>query len=113
MLPELNRNVLEYLLEFLVAYSNNSETTKMTSSNLAIILGPTLLKPCSTDEEEHGLSRQLFMDTAFAAAATKSMIEEFDFLLRVRILSLTLFLSLCVSPRTLSLFVFLSLLFLY
>jgi len=83
MLPELNRNVLEYLLEFLVAYSNNSEKTKMNSSNLAIILGPTLLKPPEIFGEEC-LSRQLFMDTALAAGAAKSMIEEFDFLIRVR-----------------------------
>ncbi|XP_016522824.1 rho GTPase-activating protein 17-like isoform X4 [Poecilia formosa] len=42
-LPKNNRNNLRYLVKFLARLAQDSETNKMTPSNMAIVLGPNLL----------------------------------------------------------------------
>lgn len=42
-LPEENYAVLQYLTQFLVQISSNSEKNKMTNANLAVVFGPNLL----------------------------------------------------------------------
>jgi hypothetical protein len=44
-IPIINRNVLQYLLAFLHRVSSRSHINKMSSSNLALIFGPNLLRP--------------------------------------------------------------------
>jgi len=48
-LPKQNKAVLETLVSLLVAINENSEITKMGSSNLGIVFGPTLMKVNETD----------------------------------------------------------------
>uniref|UniRef100_A0AAQ5YPM3 Rho GTPase activating protein 17a n=1 Tax=Amphiprion ocellaris TaxID=80972 RepID=A0AAQ5YPM3_AMPOC len=42
-LPKNNKNNLRYLVKFLAKLAQDSETNKMTPSNIAIVLGPNLL----------------------------------------------------------------------
>src|SRR5688500_13947969 len=78
-LPPINRALLKYLLEFLVMVCRNSEENKMTTSNLAIIFGPNLLQP------RDGNAFRLIEDARHVNGITKSMIDEFDYLLGVRL----------------------------
>jgi len=50
-IPVANRNVLDYLMLFLIRLCNYSHINKMTPNNVAIVFGPTLLRPrCDTVE---------------------------------------------------------------
>jgi len=44
-LPTENRNVMQLLVRHLVLVSKNAEINKMTIPNLAIVIGPAILKP--------------------------------------------------------------------
>eukprot|EP01100_Stratorugosa_tubuloviscum_P001166 TRINITY_DN125_c1_g1_i1.p1 TRINITY_DN125_c1_g1~~TRINITY_DN125_c1_g1_i1.p1 ORF type:complete len:746 (+),score=337.14 TRINITY_DN125_c1_g1_i1:3-2240(+) len=48
-LPNCNRIVLKYLISMLAKVANNSETNKMSPTNLAIVMGPTILYPKVSD----------------------------------------------------------------
>jgi len=48
-LPERNRNLSRYLLEFIQKVVQNSHKNQMSDSNLAIVFGPNLLRPDSND----------------------------------------------------------------
>jgi len=43
-LPDTNREVLEYLFEFMLEISTKSEINKMTPTNLAVVFGPSLFR---------------------------------------------------------------------
>jgi fructose-specific component phosphotransferase system IIB-like protein len=44
-LPEPNLQTLEYLVRHLARVATHSHVNKMESANLAIVFGPTLIKP--------------------------------------------------------------------
>jgi len=74
MIPEPNKTVLFYLAEFLHNCSKYSEETKMTASNLAIVMGPTLLRP-----REESLY-QMFEHARYVNSIAKAFIEEYEFI---------------------------------
>ena len=50
-LPAANRAVLLYLMRFLVRVSRNSEQNLMSSANLGLVFGPTMLRPLEHSPE--------------------------------------------------------------
>eukprot|EP01119_Soliformovum_irregulare_P015570 TRINITY_DN4392_c0_g1_i1.p3 TRINITY_DN4392_c0_g1~~TRINITY_DN4392_c0_g1_i1.p3 ORF type:complete len:241 (+),score=79.96 TRINITY_DN4392_c0_g1_i1:813-1535(+) len=44
-LPEMNKWALEILMRHLLAISKNSDENKMTTANLGIVIGPSLMRP--------------------------------------------------------------------
>lgn len=58
-LPQVNYDVLEYLIKHLKKVSNCSETNKMEISNLAIVFGPTLI---SRSADKNGYVTTLMSD---------------------------------------------------
>ncbi|XP_078488497.1 rho GTPase-activating protein 45 isoform X1 [Ciona intestinalis] len=51
-LPLANRNTLQYIISHLTRIASQSHDNKMTANNLAIVFGPTLLRPQLTDGNE-------------------------------------------------------------
>nr|XP_018668445.1 rho GTPase-activating protein 45 isoform X2 [Ciona intestinalis] len=51
-LPLPNRNTLQYIISHLTRIASQSHDNKMTANNLAIVFGPTLLRPQLTDGNE-------------------------------------------------------------
>lgn len=69
--PGFAVKVLRYLMEFLVEVSRFSDVNKMTSSNLSIVFGPTLLWP-----EQNTLESA--MDMPYINGCVQLMIEHYD-----------------------------------
>jgi len=68
--PPFAVRVLRFLLEFLGAIAQHSEMNKMTTSNLAIVFGPTLLW------SEHN-TLESAMDTPYVNSAVQIVIENY------------------------------------
>eukprot|EP01103_Thecamoeba_quadrilineata_P000348 TRINITY_DN1029_c0_g1_i1.p1 TRINITY_DN1029_c0_g1~~TRINITY_DN1029_c0_g1_i1.p1 ORF type:complete len:1042 (-),score=248.32 TRINITY_DN1029_c0_g1_i1:1596-4349(-) len=51
LLPKANQNLLKFLIQFLTILASDSDKTKMTPQNLAIVLSPCLFRPLTTTLE--------------------------------------------------------------
>ena len=71
-LPPVNLVLLKTLCEFLHKVMQNQEVNKMTSSNLAIVFAPNLLRPPQQDD-----LKAMFGDSKHANALMKTLIEQY------------------------------------
>ena len=69
-MPELNKNVLFFLLKFFEKVIDHKDKNKMNSYNLAVCFSPCLLKPAN-----YGLD-DLLTNTAIMVTALKLIIEK-------------------------------------
>eukprot|EP01126_Amoeba_proteus_P005737 TRINITY_DN11965_c0_g1_i9.p1 TRINITY_DN11965_c0_g1~~TRINITY_DN11965_c0_g1_i9.p1 ORF type:complete len:577 (+),score=140.89 TRINITY_DN11965_c0_g1_i9:1755-3485(+) len=74
LLPQFNRLLLETLARYLKRLCSYSKFTKMTSENLAIVIGPNILKP-----RVHN-PIVLISDAAHVSEVVQHLIERVDFL---------------------------------
>lgn len=70
-MPELNRKVLYFLLQFFDKIMLNQEKNKMNCYNLAVCFSPCLLKPQNYAIDD------LLTNTAIMVAALKCIIEKY------------------------------------
>jgi len=75
-LPELNYNMLEYLLDFLDTMTRDSDDNLMTSENLAICFGPGLLR-----REEENLG-QLMKESSMVTNILTVLVDQYGFFFR-------------------------------
>eukprot|EP00058_Branchiostoma_floridae_P010341 XP_002595829.1 hypothetical protein BRAFLDRAFT_97159 [Branchiostoma floridae] len=73
-LPEINRLVLCYLLNFLQVFarSENSKVTKMDASNLAMVMAPNCLR-CESDDP-----REIFENTRKEMSFIRTLLLNMD-----------------------------------
>ena len=69
-MPDLNKNVLYFLLKFFEKVMEHQTSNKMNSYNLAVCFSPCLLKP-----QNYGID-DLLTNTAIMVAALKFIIEK-------------------------------------
>jgi hypothetical protein len=70
LMPDLNKNVLYFLLKFFEKVIDHQVNNKMNSYNLAVCFSPCLLKP-----QNYGID-DLLTNTAIMVAALKFIIEK-------------------------------------
>lgn len=68
MLPQVNKDLVEYLLDFLAKVGARSQQNKMTPQNLSTIFAPILLRSSSKPEET-------IEETTTTCKISQSMIE--------------------------------------
>ena len=74
-LPEANSNTISYLMKHLVKVRASREVSKMDASNLAIVFGPTLLRPA-----KEGANTVVNMQ--FQSCVVETMILHYDEIFR-------------------------------
>lgn len=73
-LPNNNKNLLFYLMQFLSKVANNSDFNKMTPTNLATCWAPNLLK------NETETTESMVMEGVHACSVIACLIENIDFM---------------------------------
>ena len=75
-LPPANYSTLQFILEFLLKLSAESEINKMTISNIAIVFGPCLARINAKDDQLN----QVMKETVKATEIIKQSLEEFAYI---------------------------------
>ncbi|KAJ3272286.1 hypothetical protein HDV01_005825 [Terramyces sp. JEL0728] len=76
-LPKVHYDVLEYLMRHLVKVSAQSEVNKMEPSNLAIVFGPSLIRPMESGESDMYAN---MMNMSFQNGLIEAMINQTEWL---------------------------------
>lgn len=75
-LPKANFESLQFILEFLLKLSAQSEVNKMTISNIAIVFGPCLVRLNAKDDQ----LTQVMKETVKATEIIKKAMEDFAYI---------------------------------
>ncbi|CAK8685604.1 unnamed protein product [Clavelina lepadiformis] len=76
-LPIENKNTLQYIISHLTRIAYHSRENKMSASNLAIVFGPTLMRPVSMDGNE---SLKTLIDMPYQSRIVEMLIVHKDFI---------------------------------
>jgi len=74
MLPDFNKGLVDYILDFIDRIADHSEANRMTISNMATVFGPILLR---SDEK---VDDMLISETVVVCDITMELVEHREFL---------------------------------